>query len=380
MTTSLAKKLQSELTPSTKHIEGIAAGVSTSNYVATVILSSAFQENGDFIHVQCQVVVELPKTPSNHDRSKFYQMPSIKGKQLADAGFGKTTKIKILLGVGVCNSAFYIEHVKTEEPAIRLSKSIFGWTISGEFGILADATNNNHCTGVVLSVTPTKSKETDQLLQHLWERQETPESSAVAQYLDEYLHLPSGRYQVSLPWKYPEHHELDESRSQALKRFFQNERTLFRRDKLKDFNQVLEEYETMGHAEKVPQKDLSKPEQQTYYLPMHGVFKSSSSTTKLRLVFDASAKSLNGFSLNDLLLPGPSLYPMITSIVIKFRSHQIAISSDISKMFREVILNPKHKDYHRFLRRNLKGAIEDWRRVRLTFGVSSCPYLVSQVL
>ena len=136
----------------------------------------------------------------------------------------------------------------------------------------------------------------------------------------------------------------------------------------------------MGHAENVPQKDLSKPEQQTYYLPMHGVFKSSSSTTKLHLVFDASAKSLNGFSLNDLLLPGPSLYPMITSIVIKFRSHQIAISSDISKMFREVVLNPKHEDYHRFLQQNLKGAIEDWRRVRLTFGVSSSPYLASQVL
>jgi len=120
MTSSLAKELQSELTPSTMHIEGIA-GVTTSNHVATVTLCSAFQEDGDFIHVQCQVVEELPRTPSNHDLSKFYQLPSIKGKQLADPGFGKTTKIEILLGVGACNRASCVEHVKTEEPAISLS-------------------------------------------------------------------------------------------------------------------------------------------------------------------------------------------------------------------------------------------------------------------
>ena len=126
MTTSLEKELQSELTPSTMHIEGIT-GVTTSNYVAAVTLSSALQENRDFVHVQCQVVEELPKTSSNHDLSKFYQLPSIKGKQLADPGFGKTTKIEILLGVGACNRASCIEHVKTEEPAIRLSKNIFGY-------------------------------------------------------------------------------------------------------------------------------------------------------------------------------------------------------------------------------------------------------------
>ena len=101
------------------------------------------------------------------------------------------------------------------------------------------------------------------------EREETLESSAVTQYLDEYVRLPSGRYQVSLLWKSPECRELGESRSQARRLFLKNERALFRMDKLKDFNQVLEEYETMGHAKKVPQKDLSKPEQRTYYLPIY---------------------------------------------------------------------------------------------------------------
>ena len=45
------------------------------------------------------------------------------------------------------------------------------------------------------------------------------------------------------------------------------------------------------------------------YLPMHGVYKESSSTTKLRVVFDASAQTSTNTSLNDILSVGPTLHP-----------------------------------------------------------------------
>ena len=56
----------------------------------------------------------------------------------------------------------------------------------------------------------------------------------------------------------------------------------------------------MGHAELDPTVDLEKPAQEVFYLPMHNVRKESSSTTKVRAVFDASAST--GVLLNDLLL------------------------------------------------------------------------------
>lgn len=50
-------------------------------------------------------------------------------------------------------------------------------------------------------------------------------------------------------------------------------------------------------------------------------------------------------------------------------------------MFRDVELHPKEKDYHRFLHRNpVTQLMEDWRMSRLTFGVTSSPYLAAQVL
>ena len=94
---------------------------------------------------------------------------------------------------------------------------------------------------------------------------------------------------------------------------------------------------------------MQKPCKDYYYLPMHGVTKESSTATKLRVVFDASAKTTSVFSLNYTLLTGPSLYPSLSSILNRFTCRSIGMSADISNIFREVALNEEERDYHRFL-------------------------------
>ena len=103
------------------------------------------------------------------------------------------------------------------------------------------------------------------------------------------------------------------------------------------------------HAGKIPVQAMGRPVSSVYYLPMHGVLKEASSMTKLRIVFDASAKSTSGNSLNDILLSGGSLYPLLSTIVNRFCLHKIGMSGDISKMFREVCLHPEDFDLHGFL-------------------------------
>ena len=136
----------------------------------------------------------------------------------------------------------------------------------------------------------------------------------------------------------------------------------------------------MGHAEPVPVQDLDKPADQCFYMPMHGILKESSSTTKLRVVFDASAQTTSGFSFNQTLQQGPSLYLKLVDVLMEFRNHKIGMSSDISKMFREIALQPQEKDFHRFLIQSDTGEWQDWRMNRLTFGVTSSPFQATQVL
>ena len=172
--------------------------------------------------------------------------------------------------------------------------------------------------------------------------------------------------------------QLGHSRPTALRRFHQNERSLETKGKLGQFQEVLQKYVTLNHAEQVPRADLKSSI--SYYMPIQGVCKESSTTTKLCAVFNASARTSTGSSLNDCLLTGPNLYPKLADILIRFRGHRVAFSADISKMFREIVLHQEEQDYHRFLHKDESGQIRNHRMKRLTFGVRSSPFIATQVI
>ena len=100
---------------------------------------------------------------------------------------------------------------------------------------------------------------------------------------------------------------------------------------------MVREYFGLGHAEPVPVQDLGKPPTDVSYLPMHAVCKKSS-TTKLRVVFDASARSESGVSLNDRLLVGPTVNASLVDVLLWFRLHRFALTTDVRKMYRAVLL------------------------------------------
>ena len=85
------------------------------------------------------------------------------------------------------------------------------------------------------------------------------------------------------------------------------------------------------------------------FLPHHCVHKEDSTTTKLRVVFDGSAKSSTGVSLNGSLMVGPTVQEDLFSILIRFRFHKVGLSADIAKMYRQIALESVAKDFHRIL-------------------------------
>ncbi|GBN57910.1 hypothetical protein AVEN_272856-1 [Araneus ventricosus] len=102
----------------------------------------------------------------------------------------------------------------------------------------------------------------------------------------------------------------------------------------------MQEYEALGHMELVTDNEPST----SYYLPHHGVFKPDKTSTKLRVVFNASALSSNGLSLNDIQMNGGLTQEDLFSIMLRFRKHNFAFSADIRKMYRMILVDPQQRD------------------------------------
>lgn len=118
-----------------------------------------------------------------------------------------------------------------------------------------------------------------------------------------------------------------------------------------------------------------------YYLAHQPVVKLSSATTKIRVVFDASAKDSKGQSLNDSLLTGEKLQKDIFSILLKFRIHKIVFTADIKQMYRQIWIEPKHTNYQRILWRfSPFEDVQDYRLKTVTFGVNSSPFLALRTI
>ena len=225
---------------------------------------------------------------------------------------------------------------------------------------------------------------TDDLLRRFWEvEQQRPsgpaistieEKTALQHYHENYRRNESGRFIVPLPRR-EDAKQLGESRSKAVRRYLSLRHSLISNNQKSQFDEVLKEYLDLGHAEKVPHVYLQKPSSQSLYLSIHAVRKDSSTTTKLRIVFDASAKFSTGVSLNDTLLVGPTIHPPLVDILIRFRSYRVALTADINKMYRAAELADSDKDFHRFVwREKASDVLIDYRMTQVTFGVSASSF------
>lgn len=98
--------------------------------------------------------------------------------------------------------------------------------------------------------------------------------------------------------------QLGDSYGHALKRLLSLERNLAKNpEHRKQYNDFMKEYEDLGHMSEDKISDIHNGN----FLSHHSVLKQSSLTTKLRVVFDASAKTSTGLSLNETLMVGPNI-------------------------------------------------------------------------
>lgn len=166
---------------------------------------------------------------------------------------------------------------------------------------------------------------------------------------------------------------LGDSRIVALKRLNSLERKLDSDVMLKTaYSQTIREYLDLKQM-----SSINDPSDDGFYMPHHAVVKSSSNTTKVYVIFvifDASAKSNTGRSLNDMLMVGPTIQDTLFTHLIRFRTYKYVLTADIEKMYRQILLHEDDRIYQRILWRQ-NDKIKTFQLNTLTFGVSSSPYL-----
>ncbi|XP_076299336.1 uncharacterized protein LOC143218181 [Lasioglossum baleicum] len=290
--------------------------------------------------------------PSRTFERTILQIP--KNVALADPSFNKSSKVDLLLGEYLYYKLLGKDRIRLQNDIVVLQDTELGWVISGEI-------NDPISTNISCYLS---TQDLDAQLERFWqiEQYSVTNSCSPQEQLCEELFKQStyrdrgGRYIVRLPFN-ENKQQLGNSYNSALKRFYSLERRLQSNTELREqYTEFLTEYENLGHMTEIKDKDCKDV---GCYLPHHPVIKTSSLTTKVRVVFDASAKTDTA----------------------RFRKYEYVVTADIEKMFRQILVHPDDANYQKILwRKNQKEAVKSYRLNTVTYGTASAPFLAARCL
>ncbi|GFU77033.1 integrase catalytic domain-containing protein [Trichonephila clavipes] len=273
--------------------------------------------------------------------------------KLADYKFNIPGKIDVLLGAEIFYELLRPGQIYCGDSRPLLQNTVFGYVVSGSVRdeLESIGVKNENCSEEDVSFEMFKQR----------------------------VHFKNGRYEVELPWKrdsneLSDNFSLTKRRLGSLMRKMQRDKVLY-----SEYCKVLKNYLDVGIIEKVtnPFIPTNNP---VFYLPHQVIIKNESLTTKLRLVFDASAHEEKQLSLNDCLFHGVNLNPNILDLLISFRSNKIAVLADVEKAFLQISLAPKDRDVVRFLIDDGENGVQVYRFNRVLFGVNASPFLLAATI
>ncbi|XP_070169436.1 uncharacterized protein [Polyergus mexicanus] len=308
--------------------------------------------------------------------------PHLRKLSLADPDPFSNHPIHLLIGSDLYGSLLKqkVKHGPTGTPTAQLTA--LGWILSGPTG------TSNSITGSATSLNCVTISSLDSLLQKFWEIEEISSELPLSEedkkceqhFIETHQRAEDGRYIIRLPFKTNPPLDIGASRETAALLYSKLEQRLRKNpDLAKPYHSFLNEYKFMGHMESV--SDENPTLNQAVYIPHHPVLRESSSTTKLRVVFNASCKTSNGSTLNNHLMTGPKLQRDLSSIILRWRQFRYVYTADIEKMFRQIRVHRDDVDFLRiFWRSNINSPIQSYRLLTVTYGTAPAPYLAMRVI
>ncbi|XP_049886960.1 uncharacterized protein LOC126381519 [Pectinophora gossypiella] len=306
VTESAAQFLGLKKIPINCKINGLGDDGRSLNSNNMVLFNAHSRYNPDFetpvkAYVLKTLTRMLPAREVQHENwPHLHQLP------LADPTYNKPGKVDLLLGAEVYSEIITDGLKKGPRGSPTAQNTHLGWILSGQL--------HNHETTQSYTITISMHTyiEDNLLLQRFWEIESddackpilTEEEKRCEQFFAEtHRRDKERRYIVCLPFKHENPScQYGSSREIAKKRLLQLERRLGRDEDLKkEYSKVIHEYLDLEHMEEI--KDEKEGRKETaVYLPHHAVVRTDKTTTKVRVVHDASCKYKNSVSLNDNLM------------------------------------------------------------------------------
>ncbi|XP_072400311.1 uncharacterized protein [Diabrotica undecimpunctata] len=386
---NLFEKISCKTLQQPLQISGIAQSSIMSNIMANLTIFSTNNKSNK-LNMSCYVLDRITTPlPQTHIPLELLEIPH--NISLADSEFFSTSSIDILIGADKYYELITDGIVRLGKNLPVLQNTFFGWIVAG-------SVPHNHLQNKRVSlftqtsnVISENTSSLNSLLPKFWEMEEIPtkklltptEEIAELDFKKNFKILETGRFQVNLPIKCPsEHTKLGDSFHIAKKRFeglekkFQLNHSLFL-----EYKRFIDEYITFNHARYIPLTLYNNLSEHKYFLPHHCVIKESSTSTRLRVVFDGSCKSSSGTSLNDIMLTGPQVQPDLFDIICRFRIPQFVCTADIQKMYRQIIINPNQTFLQNILwRDDPSKPLECIELTSVTYGLRSSSFLSTRAI
>ncbi|XP_037818450.1 uncharacterized protein LOC119608194 [Lucilia sericata] len=378
--TFISKKLQNKLSLTTRQSQTEIHGLNdaltaTSTQLCHIRIGSpidsSFETYTDAFVVK-KLTGQLPYYPIS-------ALKEFEGLRMADTFSHRCSDIDLLIGGDVYPKVIKDGLRWDSNRALVAQQTVFGWIITGKI-----ATGN--CTPSVSAFF--NEIALNNQIQKFWELEEVPKRTKLSDddrhceevYNSTTYRTQSGRFVVKLPFRreYPHTINIGSSRNIALSQFLRNESRLLKNPTQKTaYDRVISEYALLNQMTKVTSSSTNS----VYYLPHHAVLKPDSTTTKLRVVFNASSPSSNGYSLNDILYPGPVLQSDLTILMLRWRLFRYVFNADIEKMYRQILVDSSQTPFQRIIFRDSpQKDPQDFELNTVTFGVNCAPYLAIRTL
>ncbi|XP_058456613.1 uncharacterized protein LOC131434010 [Malaya genurostris] len=300
----------------------------------------------------------------------------------ADPNFNKRGRIDMLLGAEIFWDLIKSKRITLAENLPSIRSTELGWVVGGVIPEHTPVIARTFCNVV-------DQNDFSNLLKRFWEIECAEElqrtstattDDCIQHFKNTHQRTTSGRFVVRLPFN-ERKNELGSSLQMATRRFLSLERRLDQSPELKaEYTTFLREYEKLGHMKCIEINSNECPGS-AYYLPHHCVLRPDSATTRLRVVFDGSAKTSTGVSINDTLMIGPTVQSDLTSILLNFRCYRFVFTVDISKMFRQVLMNSEDTPFQRILWRDDRSQpLKIFELLTVTYGLASSPFHATMAL